>query len=44
MRVGPAVATEGVQLREIPLDPGVPCGLHRSEDGYRRLIYPFEFS
>ena len=43
MRVGPAVATEGVQLRAIPLDPGVPCGLHRREDGDRRLIYPFEF-
>ena len=43
IRVGPGVATEGVRLREIPLDRGVPCGLSKSREGYRRLIHPFEF-
>lgn len=43
IRVGPAVAAEGMQLREIPLDPGVPCGLRGGAEGYKRLIYPFEF-
>jgi hypothetical protein len=32
----------GVRLREVPLDPSVPCGLKRHDGYYTRVIHPFE--
>jgi len=36
------VASRDVELREVSLDPAVPCGLEKHRKHYTRVIYPFE--
>lgn len=36
------IDANGVELREVPLDPAVPCGLSKRRRNYIRVIQPFE--
>lgn len=40
--VGWDLAAQGIELKEIPLDPNVPVGLKKLDRHYTRVIRPFE--